>query len=399
MNEQSLKDRMRKIRLEKNMSAKECLNKLFLERFLARLSRSSQSDNFIFKGGFLLSYILPIGRETSDLDFLVTRIKANEAEIQKAIEEIISEPSEDGFTFLFKKIELLDQPHMKYLGYRITLQISLGNIRDNIKIDVGIGDVVDPKNQRLSLIQCQGKSLFEDEISVLAYPTETIFAEKLETIIAKGAGNSRMKDYHDLIKILRSENIINITSLNQSAHKTFKHRRTLLSLIYFDELGLENLQRFWSAHIGNLGNADHLKLPLQIIEVIFEINVYILKIKLISLGTIPAEMKGSALLEQIKTALAAGADVNDNSRNGHRPLQMLLKKGETKAAQLLIEHDADPNYCDRSGQTPIQAAINHGRSQFGNANRLIKKGAKFSPNVSNNYDYTKFYDFIQFGRK
>lgn len=82
MNEQALKDRMRTIRQEKNLSAKECWIKLFLERFLTRLSRSSQSDKFIFKGGFLLSYILPIGRETSDLDFLITRIKVNEAEVK-----------------------------------------------------------------------------------------------------------------------------------------------------------------------------------------------------------------------------------------------------------------------------------------------------------------------------
>lgn len=52
MNEQALKDRMRIIRQEKKLSAKECWTKLFFERFLTRLSHSSQSDKFIFKRGF-----------------------------------------------------------------------------------------------------------------------------------------------------------------------------------------------------------------------------------------------------------------------------------------------------------------------------------------------------------
>jgi hypothetical protein len=42
-------------------------------------------------------------------------------------------------------------------------------------------------------------SMFEGEISLVVYPPETIFAEKLETVLSKGAANSRMKDYHDLL--------------------------------------------------------------------------------------------------------------------------------------------------------------------------------------------------------
>ena len=69
MNEQGLKDRLQAISKERGINFNECWKKLLLERFLSRLSRSTYTQQFIFKGGFLLAYILEIGRETTDLIF------------------------------------------------------------------------------------------------------------------------------------------------------------------------------------------------------------------------------------------------------------------------------------------------------------------------------------------
>lgn len=113
----------------------------------------------------------------------------------------------------------------------------------------------------------------------------------------------------------------------------------------------------------------------------------------ISLAALIVDMKGKALIEKVKEALAAGADVNDDSRNKHRPLQLALAKGYTEVARLLIEHGADLYHRDRSGQTPIQAAINHG--QFQNAKLMIKKGVPFNrKNLKLEFDYVKHYQFI-----
>lgn len=70
-------------------------------------------------------------------------------------------------------------------------------MKDKIQVDVGIGDEVMPKNLKIKLFQYKGKPFFENAISLPVYPIETFFAEKLETVISIGAGNSRMKDYHD----------------------------------------------------------------------------------------------------------------------------------------------------------------------------------------------------------
>jgi hypothetical protein len=116
--------------------------------------------------------------------------------------------------------------------------------------------------------------------------------------------------------------------------------------------------------------------------------------KQISIASLIANEKGKCLLELVKEALASGAQVNDDTRNGHRPLQMALIKGHIEIARLLIEQGADPNYRDRSGLTPLQAAINHGHFEL--AKLLIKEGAAFDPHAPNlAFDYQKLYLFIQ----
>ncbi len=273
MNEQGLKDRLQAISKEKSIHFNECWKKLLLERFLSRLSRSTHSQKFIFKGGFFLSYIMDIGRETTDLDFLLTNMNASKDEIKQAIQEVIAIESEDGFLFGYEKIDLLEQPHMDYPGYRISLKATFGRMKDKIQIDVGIGDVVMPITRELHLFQYKGRPMFEGEISLVVYPPETIFAEKLETVLSKGSANSRMKDYHDLLLLIREPHIINIDKLQVSLKNTFSNRGTALELIDFTEDDLKPMEKLWTAHLKALRKSVHeLQLPENLQDVIIEIN-------------------------------------------------------------------------------------------------------------------------------
>jgi len=56
----SLKAKIRNLAKEKNMSAQVILQNYMFERFLERLSKSEYMDNFILKGGMLISYIVGI---------------------------------------------------------------------------------------------------------------------------------------------------------------------------------------------------------------------------------------------------------------------------------------------------------------------------------------------------
>lgn len=278
MNEQALKDRLQTIRKEKGISFNECWKQLLLERFLSRLARSSHSQQFIFKGGFLLSYFLPIGRETSDLDFLLTRMDVSSETIIAVVEEIINIGSEDGFLFSYDGIELLEQPHMNYAGYRVHLNADFGRMKDKIHVDVGIGDVVLPITRGLPLFQYKGKSLFENEISLMVYPPETIFAEKLETVLSKGSTNSRMKDFHDLFLLAHTPSIIDLDRLRESIKNTFRNRGTVLESIRFNDGEITSMQQLWGRHIGSLRNPEELGLPTALQDVILEINRVVEKI-------------------------------------------------------------------------------------------------------------------------
>jgi predicted nucleotidyltransferase component of viral defense system len=273
INEQALKDRLQTIAKEKAVPFNSCWKQLLLERFLARLGRSDHANQLIFKGGFLLAYMMKIGRETADLDFLLTRIKAEEKELQAICQEIAAVSLDDGFIFSFAGIERLSQPHMDYPGYRITLNSLFSKMKDKIHIDIGVGDVVEPQHRKIKLFQYRGKPFFEETVSLLVYPIETIFAEKLETVLSKGSRNSRMKDYHDLLLLMRNKELIESKTLKETVNITFQNRGTSLSAIHFDRTGLKTLQQLWTAHLHALGDiAKELALPKDIEAVIDEIN-------------------------------------------------------------------------------------------------------------------------------
>lgn len=277
MNETALKERIKVIAKDKGIAFNEAWKQLLLERFLARLSRSNHQEHFIFKGGMLLAQRIEIGRETTDLDFLVTRIKSEMPSIEAAFREIIAAQVDDGFAFTWGSLTLLTQPHMDYPGFRASLSVALGKMRDKIQIDIGVGDKVEPIEERFHLVEYKGKPIFDGEIRLLAYPVETIFAEKLETIVLKGDSNSRMKDYHDLLLMIREPGLLPVAAVRRAVPATFRNRGTRLHLpIEFDEKGVALLERLWSAHVGSLGAfREKLALPEKIMDVLAEINAWL----------------------------------------------------------------------------------------------------------------------------
>jgi predicted nucleotidyltransferase component of viral defense system len=276
MNETALKERLKTIAAEKNITLNKVWKQLLLERFLARLSDSPHQDKLIFKGGLLLAQYVTINRETIDIDFLLTKIKNEMQNIKKIIKEIAAINSEDGFSFNWFSAEELRQPHMTYTGFRVTLDAQFGKMQDKIQIDIGMGDVVTPIETTFTPFEYKGKPIFSGEISLYVYPPEAIFAEKFETIISKGAINSRMKDYHDLIVMIREPHFFNTEELTHSIQSTFSRRETFLSSINFNASGIQSLQSLWSNHLRGLGVfRERLNLPDHIDEVIKEINDWI----------------------------------------------------------------------------------------------------------------------------
>ena len=277
MNEQALKARLRHIAKEENSTFQDVWRRLILERFLVLVSKSKFSESLIFKGGLLLSHYLEIGRQTKDIDFLARSLEANIESIEECFTEICHSKSNDGFWFNFESIQVLDQEHMNYPGYRVNLETRFSNMKDKIQIDIGVGDDVDPKLESLDLFQYKGQAIFEGAISLKVYPVESIFAEKLETAITRGHQNSRMKDYHDMLLMSRSSEILDIDILNSAIVRTIANRGSTLSLpLKFVGDDLQTLEKLWSSHLRRLGKvASDLKLPARFSEVLKELNAWL----------------------------------------------------------------------------------------------------------------------------
>ena len=224
LSEIALKDRLKNLAKKGGKSTPGIFKRLYMERFLARVAASSYADKIIFKGGDFLSYLMPIFRETVDIDFLVSARLNAEGQIKRVFTEIGNLPIDDGFEITFVAIKDLSQPHMPHPGFRIIMNVRFreGRMNDNIQIDVGIGDEVTPDTRNIPLMTYKDDPLFEDSIPLAAYPPENIFAEKLSAVFQKAEENSRMKDFNDLVLMIRQPAMLDLTRLKPAIISTFK---------------------------------------------------------------------------------------------------------------------------------------------------------------------------------
>lgn len=275
---QSIKERLRALAKERNLTFAEIWHNLILERFLARLCQSKYQTNFILKGGSLLARYIPIGRETKDLDFLVQKLANTEEFLSDAFDHICSIQLDDGFVFEKVKIGKLTHPHMNYTGIEVLLLAKLGGPQTHIQIDLGFGDIVESIDYPMDLTSTSKGPLFESTIHVRSYPKEFIFAEKLETVIYRGMGNTRMKDFHDLYSLIVLEGCLNPSYTDQVVAMVFTHRQTSTENLplKFDSDFIDILQPLWRDYRRDLSSSQaSITLPESIQEVISSINSWL----------------------------------------------------------------------------------------------------------------------------
>ena len=183
-----------------SIQAQIIMRNYVMERFLERISLSKYRNNFILKGGMLVSAMVGLDtRSTMDIDTTIKNIPLSVENARKMIEEIIAIPIDDGMAFSIKSVsEIMDEA--EYSGVRANLEATLETIRTPLKVDMSTGDVITPREVSYTF-----KLMFEERtISILAYNLETVLAERMETVIARGVANTRMRDYYDLY-VLQSE--------------------------------------------------------------------------------------------------------------------------------------------------------------------------------------------------
>src|SRR5665647_2822450 len=136
--------------LVRNMSgsdsnkAQALIRNFIMERFLERISLSEYKNNFILKGGMLVSAVMGIDvRATMDIDTTVRALPLTLSEARKVVENIIAVYVPDGVSFSITKSSEIMEGH-EYPGLRFMLEARLDNMKQTIKSDISTGDVITP---------------------------------------------------------------------------------------------------------------------------------------------------------------------------------------------------------------------------------------------------------------
>ena len=138
----------------------------------------------------------------------------------------------------------------EYGGIRVSLEALLDNSVTPLKLDISTGDAITPQEIRYPY-----KLMFEDRsIPLMAYPLETVLAEKLETILSRSTLNSRMRDYYDVQVLIGSfSQEINRATLTTALTATAQKRGSIARLQDAESIlcaleGSFELQHLWDAY-------------------------------------------------------------------------------------------------------------------------------------------------------
>ena len=247
---EQIKGRIKSVAKQNNADARTLMRIYMMERFLERLAQSEYRDNFIIKGGILVTAMIGVAhRSTMDIDTSMKNLNLSAKDALRVVNQVKDIDLDDGVSFDVKDVSnIMDE--MEYPGIRVTMNANVGRLITPLKIDISTGDVITPR-----AIEFNYDLLLEDRsISLWSYNLETILAEKLQTVLARGILNTRMRDFYDIRMLLDTyEDKVNKAVLKDAFAATCKKRGTdhlqeqaeeIIKIIEADE----QLQVLWRAY-------------------------------------------------------------------------------------------------------------------------------------------------------
>ena len=247
---EQIKGRIKSVAKQNNADARTLMRIYMMERFLERLAQSEYRDNFIIKGGILVTAMIGVAhRSTMDIDTSMKNLNLSAEDALRVVNQVKDIDLDDGVSFEVKDVSnIMDE--MEYPGIRVTMNANVGRLITPLKIDISTGDVITPR-----AIEFNYDLLLEDRsISLWSYNLETILAEKLQTVLARGILNTRMRDFYDIRMLLDTyEDKVNKAVLKDAFAATCKKRGTdhlqeqaeeIIKIIEADE----QLQALWRAY-------------------------------------------------------------------------------------------------------------------------------------------------------
>jgi hypothetical protein len=198
------------------------LQRYAVERFLYRLGRSRHRERFVLKGATLFAIWGTAYRPTRDIDF--TGYGSSEkADVIRNFREIC-DTADDVDTLVFDTEAITAEPirdGSEYDGLRIRIRARLGQSDIPVQIDVGFGNAIVPGPEETEVRTILG----DPPPRILAYPRESVVAEKLNAMVTLGERNSRYKDFYDLYAMANAFRFDGNT-LVRAVRATFERRAT-----------------------------------------------------------------------------------------------------------------------------------------------------------------------------
>ena len=247
---EQIKGRIKSVAKQNNADARTLMRIYMMERFLERLTQSEYRDNFIIKGGILVTAMIGVAhRSTMDIDTSMKNLNLSAEDALRVVNHVKDIDLDDGVSFEVKDVSnIMDE--MEYPGIRVTMNANVGRLITPLKIDISTGDVITPR-----AIEFNYDLLLEDRsIKLWSYNLETILAEKLQTVLARGILNTRMRDFYDIRMLVDTyEDKVNKAVLKDAFAATCKKRGTdnlqeqaeeIIKIIEADE----QIQVLWRAY-------------------------------------------------------------------------------------------------------------------------------------------------------
>ena len=148
-NAMQLKSFIKTRAIELNLRPQQMLHTYYMECFVNRLAHSNYVDNFILKGGYLISNLIGFqARTTMDVDTTVKNFPIDESAMTAALTHVCQVPVEDDFTFELDHLERIREED-DYQGLRAFLNVSYGEIRGTLTMDITAGDSIYPGIQQM----------------------------------------------------------------------------------------------------------------------------------------------------------------------------------------------------------------------------------------------------------
>lgn len=230
---EQVKGAIRNISKKTGVNPNSLLQMCLFEGVLEKLSKSNYSENFILKGGLLISSFIGIDmRSTMDMDTTIKGIPVNEKTISKILKEILEIEIDADIDYKLIKLTPIRQKNV-YEDFCASISCTFGKINAVLNIDITTGDVITPREMRYFY----SKILEPGTIPIMTYTIESVIAEKFETISSRNITTTRARDFYDLYMLYHLyKDKINEDILRKAIKRTSEHRGSVKSVSQYKEV-------------------------------------------------------------------------------------------------------------------------------------------------------------------